>query len=377
MMDWKPAIEQTLITTRLNIKRFGEAFPIVSRGDGKYHLTDQTDWTEGFWSGILWLSYEYSKDPEIYAAAVKTVDSFRKRMEAQQALDHHDIGFLYSLSAKARWIAEQDETSRQLALQAADVLMQRWRPASRIFQAWGPEADPDNGGRIIIDCLMNLPLLYFAAEQTGDRRYAECATIHAEKSRRFLVRGDDSSYHTFYFDQENGNAIRGGTAQGYQDGSTWTRGQAWGVYGFALAYRYTREERFLETSRRLALHFLEHLPSDHVAYWDFEAPQEEGSPRDSSASAIFVCGVLELLEHLPESHPNRALLGEAVQRSMDSLAGNYFTAGDLSEEGFLRHGSYSVRGNSSPDDFMIWGDYFFLEALLRLERGVPGYWYGR
>ncbi|AIQ54355.1 glycoside hydrolase family 88 protein [Paenibacillus sp. FSL R7-0331] len=376
-MNRKSVIEQTLATTRLNIERFGNRFPIVSMEGGKYHLTEQTNWTEGFWSGILWLSYEYSKDPALYYAAIQTVDSFRERMEAGQELDHHDIGFLYSLSAKARWIVDNDEASRLLALQAADVLMKRWRSAPQVFQAWGPEGDADNGGRIIIDCLMNLPLLYWAAEQTGDRRYAECATLQADQSRRFLVRGDDSSYHTFYFDQENGNAIRGGTAQGYQDGSTWTRGQAWGVYGFALAYRYTREERFLETSRRLAGYFLEHLPEDHIAYWDFDAPQEEGTARDSSASAIFVCGVLELLDHLPENDPDRSLLSEAVNQSMDSLISSYFTAGKPDEEGFLRHGSYSVRGNSSPDDFMIWGDYFFLEALLRLEQGIPGYWYGR
>lgn len=376
-MNWKSAIEHTLSTTRLNIGRFGEAFPIVSLGDGKYHLTDHTNWTEGFWSGILWLSYEYSKDPEIHAAAIRTTESFKKRMEAGKALDHHDIGFLYSLSAKARWITEKDEDSRLLALQAADILMKRWRPAAQLFQAWGPEGDEDNGGRIIIDCLMNLPLLCWAAEQTGDPSYADYARIHAEKSRRFLVRGDDSSYHTFYFDQHTGNAVRGGTAQGYQDGSTWTRGQAWGVYGFALAYRYFKEPHYLETSKRMALYFLEHLPEDYVAYWDFDAPQEKSTARDSSASAIFVCGLLELLEHLPQDDPQRALLEETVNQSMDSLLNRYFTAGIPSEEGFLRHGSYSVRDHSSPDDFMIWGDYFFLEALLRLQQGVPGYWYER
>ncbi|MEK4326738.1 glycoside hydrolase family 88 protein [Paenibacillus sp. FSL R7-0312] len=377
MMNWKNAIEHTLSTTRLNIKRFGDSSPIVSLGDGKYHLTDHTSWTEGFWSGILWLSYEYSQDPEIHAAAIRTVESFNNRMIAGKELDHHDIGFLYSLSAKARWITDKDEASRLLALQAADVLMKRWRSAPQLFQAWGPEGDADNGGRIIIDCLMNLPLLCWATEQTGDPSYAEHARIHAEKSRRFLVRGDDSSYHTFYFDQQTGNALRGGTAQGYQDGSTWTRGQAWGVYGFALAYRYFKEPHYLEVSRRMARYFLEHLPADHVAYWDFDAPQEESTPRDSSASAIVVCGLLELLEHLPEGDPDRAWFEESINKSMDSLLNRYFTAGSPSEEGFLRHGSYSVRGNSSPDDFMIWGDYFFLEALLRLQQGVPGYWYER
>ncbi|SET70031.1 glycoside hydrolase family 88 protein [Paenibacillus sp. NFR01] len=376
-MDWKTAIGHILTTTRLNIGRFGEKFPIVSMGDGKYHLTAHDNWTEGFWSGILWLSYEYSGDPDIHAAAVRTSQSFRLRLEAEQSLDHHDVGFLYTPSAMARWIVDRDDASRGLALQAADILMKRWRSGPQLFQAWGPEGDANDGGRIIIDCLMNLPLLYWATEQTGDRRYAECAAIQAEKSRRFLVRGDDSSYHTFYFDQQTGDAVRGGTGQGYRDGSTWTRGQAWGVYGFSLAYRYLRDPRYLDTSKRMARYFLEHLPEDLVAYWDFDVPQESPAPRDSSASAIMACGLLELLEHLPEGDPERNTLAEAAHNCMDSLLKYYFTAGHPSEEGFLRHGSYSVRGNSSPDDFMIWGDYFFLEALMRLEKAVPGYWYER
>ncbi|MBD2868588.1 glycoside hydrolase family 88 protein [Paenibacillus arenilitoris] len=376
-MNWSSAIEQAIETTKANLSRFKDKFPHVSNGDGKYRLVDHTDWTEGFWAGILWLSYEYGKDPAIREAAVRSAASFQKRVAQHSHLEHHDIGFLYSLSAKAQWILEKDETAKAVALQAANVLMKRWRESSQLIQAWGPKGDPDNGGRIIIDCLMNLPLLYWAAEQTGDRKYADAARIHAEKSRRFLVRGDDSSYHTFYFDQETGDAVRGGTHQGFRDGSTWTRGQAWGIYGFALAYRYFKEPQFMEASKRLARYFIAHLPEDHVAYWDFDAPQAEGTPRDSSASAIAACGMLELLEHLPDGDPDREWLDTAVRQSMSSLVDRYFTAGDASEEGFLRHGSYSVRGGISPDDFVIWGDYFFLEALLRLEAGIPGYWYER
>ncbi|MBW7455719.1 glycoside hydrolase family 88 protein [Paenibacillus sepulcri] len=376
-MSWKTAIEQTILSTTANMNRFKDKFPHVSNGDGKYELVNNTGWTEGFWSGILWLSYEYNQDQAIREAAVQSVASFKRRMEQGSHLDHHDIGFLYSLSAKAQWIVEQDESARELALQAADVLMKRWRPESQLFQAWGQVGDPENGGRIIIDCLMNLPLLCWATEQTGDRKYAEAAYIHAEKSRRFLVRGDDSSYHTFYFNPETGDSIRGGTHQGFKDGSTWTRGQAWGIYGFALAYRYFKEPQFLEASKRLARYFIAHLPEDHVAYWDFDAPQTAGTPRDSSASAITACGLLELIEHLPDDDTEREFFLTSVQQSMTSLINHYFTAGDRDEQGFLRHGSYSVRSGASPDDFVIWGDYFFLEALLRLDKGIPGYWYGR
>ncbi|MCR8629856.1 glycoside hydrolase family 88 protein [Paenibacillus radicis (ex Xue et al. 2023)] len=373
---WKQAIEQALQKTRENIERFGDQFPHVGE-NGKYLLNDNNEWTDGFWSGILWLCYEYSGDEAFKAAANKTVESFRNRLDKNTKLDHHDIGFLYSLSSKAQWIIEGDEEARQLTLQAADVLMSRWRAKGGYIQAWGPEGDPENGGRIIIDCLMNLPLLYWAYEQTGKDEYKEVAVAHADKSRRFLVRGDDSSYHTFYFDQETGEAIRGGTHQGYSDGSTWTRGQAWGIYGFALSYRYTKNPLYLETSKRLANYFLERLPEDDVVYWDFNVAINSETKRDSSASAITAAGIIELLTHLEAGDPDRELLQDGLQRSLQGLVKGYSTVGQPDAEGLLDRGSYSVRGGVSPDDYVIWGDYYYLEALVRLEKGIQGYWYER
>lgn len=371
---WKQAIEDAVAKTRRNIATFGELFPSVSK-EGRYLLDPNTDWTDGFWSGMLWLCYEYTGDIVFRDAARRTVDSFRNRMAANVKLDHHDIGFLYSLSSKAQWIVEKDEAARQLAVQAADAMLKRWRPKARIIQAWGPEGDPDNGGRIIIDCMMNLPLLYWAYGQTGDSRYRDVAAAHADISRRFLVRGDGSSYHTFYFDPETGDAIRGGTAQGYRDGSTWTRGQAWGIYGFALSHRYTGNPAYLDTSKRLARYFLERLPHDNVVYWDFDAPVDAETKRDSSASAIAAAGMLELLEHVPANDPDRDYLENGVLRSMRGLIDRYATIGQSDAQGLLEHGSYSVRGGAAPDDYMIWGDYYYLEALMRLDRGMRGYWY--
>ncbi|OXM87215.1 glycoside hydrolase family 88 protein [Paenibacillus rigui] len=373
---WKQAIEDAVQKTRANIERFGSQFPHVSE-NGHYLLNDNDEWTDGFWSGILWLCYEYTGDEVFKAAAERTVDSFRKRMDAKVKLDHHDIGFLYSLSSKAQWIIERDEKAKELTLQAADVLLARWRPKGQYIQAWGPEGDPQNGGRIIIDCMLNLPLLYWAYEQTGDAKYKEVAILHADKSRRFLVRGDDSSYHTFYFDPETGGAIRGGTHQGYQDGSTWTRGQAWGIYGFALSYHYTKNPLYLETSKRLARFFIERLPEDNVVYWDFDVPVNADTKRDSSGSAIAAAGILELLTHLEANDPDRAFLEDGLQRSMKGLVEGYATIGQPDAEGLLEHGSYSVRVDLSPDDYMIWGDYYYLEALVRLEKGIKGYWYER
>ncbi|NQX60121.1 glycoside hydrolase family 88 protein [Paenibacillus qinlingensis] len=374
---WVEALTHAVEKTRRNIDKFQNLFPWTGLDGGAYKRSDHQDWTEGFWSGMLWLSYEATGDQAFRDAAVRTVHSFRNRLDSFKVLDHHDIGFLYLPSAVAWWMLEGNEEGKMLGLEAADVLVKRWRPAGGYIQAWGPAGDPQNGGRIIIDCLLNIPLLYWAYEKTGNKMYLEVALAHAEKSRRYLVRGDDSSYHTFYFDQENGEPVGGGTHQGYNDGSTWTRGQAWGIYGFILSYKYTKNPMYLEVSRRMANYFISRLPADQVTYWDFDVPIEAETPRDSSATAIACCGMLELVDCLPEGDPDRERFERAVFRCMKSLTENYLTTDDPDAEGLLRHGSYHVRGGMSPDDFVIWGDYFYMEALMRLVRGVSGYWYER
>ncbi len=371
---WQKAIEYAVLKTKRNLKQQGLKFPHISN-DKRYEWGDNEDWIEGFWTGMVWLCYEYSEDEDLRMQANAQIDSFDRRLTAKHCLEHHDIGFLYGLSALAGWIVEADERHRALALRAADHLLGRWREAAGLIQAWGPEGDPENGGRIIIDCLMNLPLLYWASGATGDPRYAEIATRHAELSRKFLVRGDDSSYHTFYFDG-SGNSLRGGTHQGHRDGSTWTRGQAWGIYGFALSYRYTGNKDFLETSKRLAAYFIERIPADGIVYWDFDVPVTCSTSRDSSASATAACGMLELLEHLPPADPLRPRLEDAVMLTMTALVESSLGMAQ-EDEGLIDHGSYHVRGDYGLDGYMIWGDYYYLEALLRLEKRIPGYWYER
>ncbi|RAU93861.1 glycoside hydrolase family 88 protein [Paenibacillus sp. YN15] len=375
---WKSAIEDAIGKLHNNIRSHGELFPHITReaSPSKHYLWEgNTDWIDGFYTGMIWLGFEYSGDRELLSAARRQLADFRRRLEERVNLAHHDLGFLYSLSAMAGWMATRDEGARRLALDAADLLLERYRPKGGFIQAWGTEGDPQNGGRIIIDCLMNLPLLYWASQQTGDSRYRQIAERQADISRRFLVRGDDSSYHTFWFDPEDGTPLRGGTHQGYQDGSTWTRGQAWGIYGFALSYRYTGNSLYLETSKRLARYFILHLPDDHVAYWDVDAPVTGDTPRDSSASAIAVCGILELLEHLDPQGEDTRYFAQSAERAMQSLYENYSTRHEPDAEGLLKHGAYHVRGGRGMDDYMIWGDYYYLEAMMRLENKRPGYWY--
>ncbi|AZS15088.1 glycoside hydrolase family 88 protein [Paenibacillus lutimineralis] len=371
---WNAAIGDALVKLKQNIVKHPGKLPHIIEGQ-RYEWGENNDWIEGFYIGMMWLAYEYGQDTFYKESAEDYLTNFEERLEQHVALDHHDIGFLYSLSAVAEWRVTGNEAARQVALKAAETLLKRWRPQIGIIQAWGLEDDPENGGRMIIDCLLNLPLLFWAYEQTQDQRYYDVAMRHALISQKFLVRGDGSSYHTFYFDRANGNAIRGGTHQGYEDGSTWTRGQAWGIYGFALAYRYTKHDAFLDTSKRLAKYFIEHMPEDDVVYWDFDVPVEAGTPRDSSASAITACGLLELLELTSEDDSSRQMFADALDRTMRALVEKYATTDIPAAEGLLKHGSYHVRGDRAPDDYMIWGDYFYLEALVRLEKGIKGYWY--
>lgn len=374
---WEQAMEDAWKKTLGNLRRAPGLFPHIT-SDKRYEWGENRDWIEGFYTGMTWLCYEYTGKEEFRESALMQVESFRERLHVtRRNLDHHDIGFLYQPSAVAAWIIDRDEAARTLALEAAEHLMLRWRPEGRYLQAWGPKGDPQNGGRIIIDCMMNLPLLYWAFEQTGDMRYREAAEHQADKSRRYLMRGDDSSYHTFYFREESGIPIGGGTHQGYHDGSTWSRGQAWAVYGFALSYRYTQNREYLETAIRAARYFIGRLLLDGIPYWDFDAEIADDTPRDSSALAIAVCGMLEICLLLEEDDPIRAELDSAADRLLKALVERCATLDDDGAEGLLKHGSYHVRGGRGPDDYMIWGDYFYVEALMRSINGRAGYWYER
>ncbi|GAA0356618.1 glycoside hydrolase family 88 protein [Alkalibacterium iburiense] len=368
---YKPAIEEALKKIEANITHFNSEFPHTSE-DKKYVLNPNTNWTNGFWVGLLWQAYEVSQESVFKNAAQLYTRLMEERLTENRGLDTHDIGFLYTPSVVAEWQIKEKPESKDFGIKAADRLMERYRENIGIIQAWGPLGDPTQGGRIIIDCLMNMPLLFWASEKTGKDNYKNAAIAFIDKARRYLIRGDDSSYHTFYFNQETGQPEKGATQQGYADGSTWTRGQAWAIYGFALAYRYTGDKNYLETSLRTAKFFVDHLPEHFVAYWDFDAPVDDTIKPDSSASAIAACGFHELLDLLDGSS-EYDWIKEALNKTMDALISDYTTEED--SQGLIDHGSYSVREGKSPDSYTIWGDYFYFEALLRLEHNLRGYWY--
>ena len=367
------AREQVLGLISRNLSDFGEKFPAETCVESYYPLTENLEWTTSFWTGQLWLAWEMSGEEKFRAMAEKNVRSFGLRIAAREDTNTHDLGFLYTLSCVADWRLTGNKEARGFALLAAEALLERFHEKAKIIQAWGDLSDPEQAGRMIIDCNMNLPLLYWASEQTGDSRFATAAYQHAVQAARYLVRDDASTYHTYYMDIKTGEPRFGSTQQGYADDSCWSRGQAWGIYGFTLSFLYTGNREFLELSKRLANYFLNRLPEDNVCHWDL-ALLGTDALRDSSAAAIAVCGLLELCKHLPIVDPDRADYLAAVRAIMSSLSQSYLSKIEEPGNGLLKHSVYHLASNKGVDQAASWGDYFYVEALVRLTQSWKLYW---
>lgn len=349
--------------------------PATSKGN-IYPYGGNNDWTNGFHTGQYWLAWEIDGTPDFKAVALAHVDSFHQRIIDRVVVDHHDMGFLYSLSCVAAWKLAGSETGRTAAIMAADNLISRFHEKGGFIQAWGAYGAPNNY-RLIIDCLMNLPLLYWASEVTGDPKYATIADTHTETSLKNLVRADYSTYHTYYFDPDTGAPLKGVTAQGYKDSSPWARGQAWGIYGLALSYRYTKKPECIDLFYKVTDMFLSRLPKDMVSYWDLEFSDGSQEPKDSSAAAIAACGMLEMAQYLP---PDQAEKYVAVARQIAGSLARDYTVKPGESNGLLYHGVYAKASpyntvkDSGVDECTIWGDYFWLELLVRLSMDWEIYW---
>lgn len=372
-MEWlAEAMHYVKSKVNENLPKYSTVFPTSSSENLIYGEMGNKDWTEGFWTGILWLLYEDTNEEKYLSALETLLRTFQERLDQNIGLNTHDIGFLYSLSTLAGYKITGNEKALELSVRAADRLMERYSEKAQIIQAWGNLEDPKEKGRMIIDCLMNLSLLYNISEITGEKKYKEAAEHHAKQAQKYLVREDYSTYHTYYMNVDTGEPIKGVTAQGYSDNSAWARGQAWGVYGFALSYAHTGDKTFLETASRIADYYLERLPEDFVPYWDLYF-QEGDEYRDSSSAGILACGLLELSKHLPVLDPRKKEYEETAVRIVKSLFENYTTEKDLSN-GIIKHGVYAIPFHVGVDECCIWGDYFYVEALMRLRNVWNMYW---
>ena len=369
----KAAIDLAMEQLRVNMAYFKDEFPTPATFDNLYPKMDNTEWTNGFWTGELWLGYEYTNEEAMKQLAQANDRSFLDRVEKRIELDHHDLGFLYTPSCMAEYKLLHTPEARKAAILAADKLIERYQEVGGFIQAWGELGKPEHY-RLIIDCLLNIQLLFWASEQTGDPKYAQMATQHFYTSANNVIRDDASAFHTFYFDPKTGEPLKGVTRQGYSDDSAWARGQAWGIYGIPLTYRFVKDEDCFGLFKGMTNYFLNRLPKYHVAYLDLIFGDGSGHSRDSSATATAVCGMHEMLKHLPEVDSDKLTYKYAMHAMLRSLIDNYANREIKPGRPLLLHGVYSWHSGKGVDEGNIWGDYYYLEALIRFYKDWELYW---
>lgn len=377
----KEALDIAVAITRRNLGKYTHSLQNHSSIDNIYPECENVQWTNGFWPGEVWLSYEYTGDESFSTAATIMVDSFYNRIENKVEVDHHDMGFLYTPSCVAAYRLTGNEKARKAALMAADQLISRFQEKGEFLQAWGKLGAKDNY-RYIIDCLLNLPLLYWASKETGDGRYRDIAHRHTTTCISNSFRPDYSCYHTFFMDPDTGKPVRGETCQGYKADSSWARGQAWAVYGLALSYRNTGNRDYLDLFEKVSGYFMEKLPEDLIPYWDliFTSGDE---PRDSSSASIVACGFLDAaqsyrtLGEMDKAEGYTALARKLLKAVYDKCMTREVVEGI----GLVKHGTYSKKSpynTCTPegvDECVSWGDYYWMEALLMLEKDRKSYWW--
>lgn len=377
--------EKLAIKMKAQCERINTMIPYSTR-DGKYHDLDVQSgiyfWTNGFWTGMLWQMYEATGDECYKKAAEGTEDRLAEILAGFNNTDH-DIGFLFLPSAVANYRKTGNEQARIRGLKAAQVLAGRYNLMGKFIRAWGNDDSGNNAemttalekmfgvkvpisGWMIIDCLMNIPLLYWASETTKDPRYAHMAYSHAKTAQQTIVRGDGSCNHIVCFDAQTGEFMDAPGGQGYGKGSAWSRGQAWATYGFVLSYRHTGDESFLNTAKQCAHYCISSLSvTDWLPLVDYRAPAEPVK-YDSTAGMITACGLLELAEHVPE-HEKR-LYVEAALRILQACDAK-FSNWNPEEDSIMSGGTFfyhDLKGDNTEVP-IIYGDYYFIEALLRLK----------
>lgn len=340
------------------IAELGDKTPHVAGADGKYDDTPMEWWTSGFWAGILWVMYDMT-GKEHYKEAAWNWDVKMEERFVQKAQNfHHDVGFQFLSTAVVKHAITGDADGLRRGLDAANFLASRFNLAGNFLRAW----NGDKVGWSIIDSMMNVSLLFWASETTGDPRYKQIAVRHSETTMKYGVREDGSTNHIISFNPDTGEYIESFGGQGLAPDSTWSRGNSWALHGFANVYRYTGDARFLNEAKRIAHYFITALPDDHVPYWDFRLESLEGMSRDSSAAAIAASGLLEIADAVPAGE--KRLYADAAERILRSLTENYATWDRPDHEAILLHATGS--GTVNIDTSLIYGDYYYIEALAKL-----------
>ena len=340
----------------------GELLPRTFE-NGKLEVTKYGDWVSGFFPGVLWMLYEDSGDQELKEYA----ELFTGRVESAKRLTTtHDLGFMLYCSFGNGYRLTEDQHYLDVIKEGTGNLLTRWNEKVGAIKSW----DTNDAGThlVIIDNMMNLEMLCFMSKETGDSRYMSIAETHANTTMTNHFRDDGSSWHVVSYDPTTGKPQAKSTYQGYSDDSAWARGQAWGLYGYTMMYRETRNQAYLEQARRIARFIVNHprLPKDKVPYWDFDAPDIPDDLRDASAAAIMASALLELSQ-MDSGKESQRWYNVAVQQ-LQTLTSKEYLASEGENGGFiLKHSVGHYTAHSEVDVPLTYADYYYVEALIRLK----------
>jgi unsaturated chondroitin disaccharide hydrolase len=318
-----------------------------------------THWCEGFFPGILWLLHKYTGEAEWRRLA----ERYSRPLEPRR-LDRtvHDLGFLF-LSTYLRWYRlTGDPALRDVLIQAGRTLALRRQPGGYLASFVGPQS-------LFIDIMMNVGIIFWAANATGDDALRQVALEHCRASERYLVRPDGGTVHEGIFDIQSGRFVRPSTHQGWSPKSTWSRGLAWALYGFTAAHRLSGETEFLGTARRCADYYLRHAPAELVPYWDFDIPGDGPRLWDSSAGAIAASGLWDLAEAVSDPAEQERYWAASLALLRMLCSDKFLPRNQPEWEGIVLHGVYHYHRGLGVDESVAWGDHFFVEALVKAVAG--------
>lgn len=316
-------------------------------------------WTNGFWGGMMWLMYQDTKE-EKYAQIARGSERKLEQCFADYYGLHHDVGFMFVPTAVADYRLTGNGPSRRTALHAANILAGRFNPVGKFIRAWN-DLEDDTRGWAIIDCMFNISLLYWASEETKDPRYRQIAMMHADTVMEHFVRPDGSVNHIVEFDPETGDFVKSYGGQGYGEGSSWSRGQGWAVYGFMISYIHTGKTEYLETAKRVAHYCMANIPESGIVPVDFRQPKEPAW-EDSCGACVIAGGLLEIAKHVPRLE--QEMYRNAAVKILRAIAE---TRADWSKncDAIVQNCSASYH-NEKHHMTMNYADYYFMEAIYKL-----------
>lgn len=350
------------------IEASGECLnPVTLKTDGSVYYCDYTDWRSGFFPGSIWYLYELSGDSTLVPLATKYTNAIE---ETKNLTWHHDVGFMVNCSFGNGLRLKDIPGYKEVIIKTAESLSTRFRPVPGVIQSWdvtrGWQSKRGWECPVIIDNMMNLELLFEATRLSGDSTYYKIAVSHADRTMQEHFRENGSCYHVIDYSLKDGGVRHRQTAQGYADESTWSRGQAWAVYGYAVCYRYTHQPKYLAQSLK-TFHMMKNhprMPEDLIPYWDMDAPNIPNEPRDASSAACIASALYEI--STLEGVENPAQYKEYADRIMASLASpNYRAALGTNGNFLLMHSVGSIPHGQEIDVPLNYADYYFLEALKR------------